>query len=123
MGRYTHSMCAEGNDMATIKISRDFTDTPGGRYIIEGEYSGEDFRDRLLYPKLLEAKGKGEILTIDFDGSYGYGTSFLEEAFGGIVRKYKVIGLLNMIAIISNDDETIEPSIREYVHTEEKKIS
>ena len=60
-----------------IRIATDFTETPGARYRNEGDFSGEEFRESILEPKFLEAKNKGEQLTIDLDGGYGYPTSFL----------------------------------------------
>jgi len=38
-----------------INIARDFSPTPGPRYIHEGNNSGELFRKEILYPKVLEA--------------------------------------------------------------------
>ena len=105
-----------------IKIATDFSENPGGRYIEEGDFSGELFRDTVLYPKYKQALEKGETLTIDFDGCFGFGTSFLEEAFGGMVRKYQVKNQLNHIIIISTEDETIPDLIRKYVISEEKKL-
>lgn len=72
--------------MSRISIVKDFTDTPGTRYRTEGELSGQEFRETLLRPKY-DALKPGEILKIDFDGVYGYPPSFLEEAFGGLVRE------------------------------------
>lgn len=69
-----------------IKIAEDYSTTPGARYPEEGEYSGQEFRETVLIPKLNEAIKKGEKLIIDLDGTAGYGTSFLEEAFGGLIR-------------------------------------
>ena len=108
--------------MLEINISRDYTDSPGGRYIEEGEYSGEDFRDKLLYPKYLEAQRLHEKVHINFDGCYGYGTSCLEEAFGGLVREYKVHDFLKSIELTSTEDETIPDLIRKYVSDAEKKL-
>lgn len=34
-----------------IKISKDYSKTPGGRFKSEGAYSGEDFRESILFPK------------------------------------------------------------------------
>ena len=45
--------------------------------------------NEILYPKFLEAIDSKKILTVDLDGGYGYGSSFLEESFGGLVRKLK----------------------------------
>ena len=101
--------------MIRIKISTDFSEIPSGRSAVEGEHSGEEFRDTLLVLKYEEAEQKDDILEIDFDDCYGFGTSFLEEAFGGLVRKYHKHGVLNRIRIIANDDETIPDNIEKYV--------
>ena len=105
-----------------IKISEDFSKTPGARYGSEGPYSGEKFRDELLIPKYIEAKGIGETLEIDLDGCYGFATSFLEESFGGLVRSLKEKNVLNTIKIISNDDATLENLIIKYVKEAEEKL-
>ena len=47
-----------------------------------------------------KAKEKGEKLTINMDGGYGYPTSFLEEAFGGLARKYDPNEVLQMLIFI-----------------------
>ncbi|ATB63832.1 DUF4325 domain-containing protein [Pseudomonas mosselii] len=48
----------------------------------DGIYSGEAFRENILIPNLEQY----EIITLSLDGGCGYGSSFLEEAFGGLVR-------------------------------------
>lgn len=67
----------------TISIARDFSRNPAGRRRKDGKFSGEVFREDYLVPKL--AKGAGQLRVI-LDGTDGYGSSFLEEAFGGLVR-------------------------------------
>ena len=89
-----------------INICKDYTDTPGGRYISQGEFSGEDFRNKLLKPKYLEAVEKNEKLKIDLDGGYGYGSSFLEE-------DYKQA--LEIIQIKSNDEPSLIEDITKYI--------
>ncbi len=69
------------------KISEEFTDAPGGRFRHLGKHSGEEFRDDILINILNDLKD-GEKLILDLDGVYGYPPSFLEEVFGGLVRKY-----------------------------------
>ena len=65
-----------------INIATDFSRTPAGRYPKDGPSNGQRFRDELLIPKL-----KSEtIVEIQLDGAAGYPSSFLEEAFGGLVR-------------------------------------
>lgn len=71
--------------MTTIAIAKEFSEYPAGRYRADGAYSGEVFRDDLLEPKLRQF----DVVEIDLDGSMGYGSSFLEEAFGGLVRLQK----------------------------------
>jgi hypothetical protein len=68
--------------MKTIKIATEYSDTPYGRYRTDGEFSGQRFREEFLTPAL---KGS-EIITVDIDEVEGYGSSFLDEAFGGLVR-------------------------------------
>lgn len=71
------------NKMIQIHIANDFSPTPGGRYITDGPYSGEEFRDKFLIPKLHES----DQLLIILDGARGYPSSFLDEAFAGLVKE------------------------------------
>jgi len=66
-----------------ISVEKDFSSTPGGRLKSMGPDSGEEFRERLLKELKKHVDEKIEIL---LDGEEGYGSSFLEEAFGGLVR-------------------------------------
>ena len=66
---------------------RDFTFTPGPRLQEDGNYSGEEFRDKYLLPKFLDAVKKDIRLNVNLENTKGYATSFLEEAFGGLIRK------------------------------------
>jgi hypothetical protein len=72
--------------MTTIRIA-DFAPSPGGRYVSDGEYSGEWFRDDILAPALSAAQAASDTLVVELDGTSGYGSSFLEEAFGGLIRR------------------------------------
>lgn len=67
-----------------IQIGRDYSDAPAGRYKSDGPYSGERFRDDILLPALMEH----DSVEVDLSGVAGYGSSFLEEVFGGLVRKW-----------------------------------
>ena len=68
--------------MQTISVVSNFSQFPGGRYRRDGKWSGEEFREKFLVPALA---AKTEI-TVNLDGTSGYPSSFLEEAFGGLVR-------------------------------------
>ncbi|MCC5836002.1 MAG: STAS-like domain-containing protein [Opitutales bacterium] len=70
-----------------INIGSDFSTAPGPRLIKEGKCSGEEFRKNTLYPKLAKAIEEGAQLIVVLDGTSGFGTSFLEEAFGGLIRE------------------------------------
>lgn len=72
--------------MKVINIARDFSEVPVGRFYGDGPDSGERFRDQLLEPALREH----DVVHVELDGTDGYGSSFLEEAFGGIVRKLRL---------------------------------
>lgn len=103
-----------------INVVKEYTDKPGARYESQGSNSGEKFRDTILYPKFLEAIAKNERLIVNLDGGYGYGSSFLEETFGGLVRKLKKEKNENYkkvaeIIIISNDNKTWIEKIKKYI--------
>jgi hypothetical protein len=66
-----------------INIERDFSRYPAGRFKTDGPYSGERFREEVLIPALKGREGK---VIVEFDGARGLGSSFLEEAFGGLIR-------------------------------------
>jgi hypothetical protein len=66
----------------TIVIAEDFSRFPGGRYRKDGDFSGEQFRDDFLIPALR----RYPIVRVVLDGTAGYAASFLEEAFGGLIR-------------------------------------
>ena len=66
------------------KASRFFWQGP--RYRKLGPNSGEEFRVVFLIP-FLESLGPEEAGIIDFSGTEAFSPSFLEEAFGGAVRR------------------------------------
>ena len=101
--------------MIIINVAKEFTDAPGGRYKKDGNFSGEEFRETLLYPRYIEAIEKGEKLCVNLDGCYGYPSSFLDEAFGGLARKLNDKNILDNIEIISNDEPGIIQDIQKDV--------
>ena len=98
-----------------LKISRDYSKMPGGRYRKDGSYSGEDFREKHLIPLYERAKESGEILIVNFDGGYGYATSFLEEAFGGLVRSLGDRSILSHLEFVSDDDSNTIVKVIAYI--------
>ncbi|MBQ8299699.1 MAG: STAS-like domain-containing protein [Clostridia bacterium] len=107
--------------MKEIIIARDFSDSTGARYITDGEFSGEEFRIKILLPKYLEALEAGEELLVDLDGAYGYAKSFIEEAFGGLARERKGEDILKILRIKSDDQPSWKEKIIKYVKEANKK--
>lgn len=99
--------------MNTIRVL-DFTKFPGPRYKKYGANSGEEFRDSVLLPAL---QSDHELVVI-LDGVRGFGSSFLEEAFGGLISRCNLsrsdVDFL-MSNIVSKDDPTLAEEIRDYM--------
>ena len=66
-------------------IATQFSRTPSARIESEGKYPGVKLRE-IIAPMIRECIGKCEDFIVDLDGTAGYGTSFLEEVFGGLIR-------------------------------------
>ena len=101
--------------MLTYSIAKSYTDTPGPRYENEGKFSGENFRKTILINLIQQAKHQHTKLQIDFDGGYGYPTSFLEEAFGGAVRETKDRDLLPLFDFKSDEEPSLIQEVRKYI--------
>lgn len=100
--------------MIIINIAKDYSMTPGGRFAREGRYSGEDFRKTILKPQYLKARENNEQLQVNLDGGFGYATSFLEEAFGGLVRDLGE-SEIGDIEIISDEEPELIEKIKNYI--------
>lgn len=91
-------------DLKTVNIGKSFSRFPAGRYSADGPASGERFREDVLRPLLAQ----GFDILIQLDDALGYGSSFLEEAFGGLVRSgIPASELLRRIRFESFDDSLI----------------
>lgn len=97
----------------TIRIASDFSRFPAGRYTTDGPYSGQGFLENKLIPAL---KNSGSVKIV-LDGTMGYGSSFLEEAFGGLVRlkQWPLSVLLNKIEFVSDEEPDLVDEIRGYM--------
>jgi hypothetical protein len=93
----------------------DFSPTPGFRHIEDGPFSGELFFREHLQPKFQEAIDQNTILVVDLDGVKGYGTSFLEESFGGLARMYGAAKVNAHLEIISEDEPYLADDIQTYI--------
>lgn len=99
-------------EIPVLNIAANFTRFPAGRYRADGPYSGERFREDFLIPALKQ-NGKVAIL---LDGTMGYGSSFLEEVFGGLVRskEFDPEELAAKIDLISRDSSLVS-EINDYL--------
>ena len=100
--------------MPTLEI-KDFALKPGVRYRSEGPHSGEEYREEVLEPVLVKSMSTGEKITIVLDGVFGYATSFLEEVFGGVVRKYGYDKIKDLIVVVSKQRPYYRTDIEKYM--------
>ena len=84
--------------MIKINIAQDFNDVLGGRFYTDGQYSGEEFFEE-----------------INLDGTFGYPSSFIDQSFGELGRKYGEKMVQNTLTFISEDQPSLENKIREYI--------
>lgn len=93
-----------------IHVARDFYPRPSGRYKKDGNYTGEVFREKLLMPELdaIQNSGENTFLVVDFSDVTMAGSSFLEEAFGGLVRTQKYTkNFLKKVLVIESSKRPI----------------
>jgi hypothetical protein len=98
-----------------LKISSDFSETPGARYYTDGHDSGEEFYERILRHAFKEALDDRSILSIDLDGTEGYATSFLDEAFMRLTKEFGKKEVLSHIKIISSEEPDWISEIDSYI--------
>lgn len=74
----------------TINIAETYSPFVLGRYETDSDFNGTDFRQKHLLPAILElVKDKSATLTVNLKGTFGCDPSFLEEAFGGMIRELR----------------------------------
>lgn len=97
----------------TINIAKDFSRYPYGRLREFSKTSGEVFREDYLVPAL----NKFDVVEIELDGTEGYGSSFLDESFAGLIRttSFSKDDIQQRITFISNDDPSLIDEIKDYI--------
>lgn len=95
-----------------ISLATDFNPFPFGRYPSHGDWNGQRFREEWLAPALRS----GETVKVDLDGARGLSPSFLEEAFGGLVRiGFAAKDLSARLQIKSDRDPSFIDTITGYI--------
>ena len=102
--------------MERINIARDFSDCPGPRYKKQGPHSGQQFRAEWLVPAFVRAQRGDTKVVVELDGvKYGYPTSFLEEAFGGLARKLGIMAVEERLVLESASEPMLVQEILRYI--------
>ncbi len=99
----------------TLNVATEFSQTPGPRFRSEGKFSGEEFRETILKDRFEQATKESTKLQIDLDGGYGYATSFLEEAFGGLARIYDPSVVRETLCFKSDEEPYLIEDIYGYI--------
>lgn len=98
-----------------FQFATEYTRYPGGRLRKHGPYSGEAFREDVLWP-LLEANRKVHINLTD---THGFGSSFLDESFGELGKRMGWNECTDRLTFQSDDD----PSLVELIWLKIKKAA
>lgn len=103
----------------TVNVGKQYSRFPAGRKKQSGPASGEGFRDDVLVPLLEQHPDE---IVVEFDDALGFGSSFLEEAFGGLVRVrgYSADDLLRIFKFVSEDLSLVD-EVAFYI-TEAKRV-
>lgn len=94
------------DDTVHVDIGQQFSRLPAGRKPDDGKFCGETFRERFLSAPI----AAGKAVVIKLDNVLSYGSSFLEEAFGGLVRQYSYSpkALRSQITLDSTDPYLVD---------------
>lgn len=103
-------------------ILSDFSKEPFGRYESDGPYSGEVYRKKILLPAIKKSIDINQKVTVIIDSNnlnIDLGSSFLEEAFGGLIRidQYKKSILEDILTFESDDDYDLNRALK-YINDE-----
>ena len=82
----------------------DFTEDPGPRYDEQGPESGEKFYVEKLNPLFFKCYKEGRRLIVNLDGTAGFASSFLDEAFGQLTYDFGEKLLTDILQIVSTDE-------------------
>lgn len=82
-----------------------------GRLPSDSEYCGENFREQVLLPALLNGK-----TILNFDNIDGIASNWLHEVFSNIVKQHSLNYIQENLIIECKDDDSIPVEIWEYIH-------
>lgn len=99
-----NTMTTDASITHHIDIGRDFS-------LILGPHSGELFLEKFLEPAFIEAN----VVVISLDAIELPSTSFFEEAFGGLVRKYDLPSVEKKLRFNAVKKAYLVPKIRAWM--------
>ena len=104
-------------ERVALHVVDEYSKSLGARYESEAPFSGERFRDEMLYPKLYDAMRQNKILVVNLDGGFGYACSFLDEAFGGLIRVdgENLKEIIQHLEIVSSEEPGLLDEIMNYM--------
>lgn len=91
----------------------DYSEYPGPRYNSQGPDSGEKFYVEKLNPTFAKCIEAGSVLIVNLDGTAGFASSFLDEAFGQLTYDFGQSTLESSLEIVSNDEPEWPTMIKE----------
>lgn len=101
----------------------DFAEAPGPRFINQGNHSGEEFYVKVLNEKMAQCIKENKGLDILLDGTAGYPSSFLDQAFGELVYDFTMDAVVQRVNIITiaNRRRKMKIESETYPQWEEKR--
>lgn len=102
--------------VAKISLADDFSVYPGGRYLSDGPFSGEEFRNKII--PLFQIN---DAVVIDLDGVRGHPASFLEEAFGGLLRNGLTLEEVRSKLCLQTMNDNLYSEVWSYVYAEHER--
>ena len=103
------------NDETTYQFATKYSRYPGGRLRKHGPYSGEAFREDVLWP-LIQTNRK---IHFDLTDTQGFGSSFLDESFGELGKRLGYPTCKERFIFQSDDD----PSLVDLIWAKIKKAA
>lgn len=93
-----------------IKIATEYSPTVKGRYHPkDGKFTGQRFREELIEPIFHDF----DKFIIDLDDLYGCPSSFREEAFGGLARRFTTSEVLEKLDFLCTDEPPLIDVIKQ----------
>ncbi len=94
-----------------VDMGKDFSRYPAGRTDKDGKFNGTAFRNAHLIPFVKS----GKKVVVMLDTGFAYGSSFLEEAFGGLIRSGVDKKTATSLLELNTNDSALREEITRYL--------